>query len=74
MGYGASCCQFDHRWGHAPIQAKKIDGLQFRFKSTKSLKMTDYGMAPPRPMLGLIKVKDQIVLDLDLTVSVLEKM
>lgn len=56
------------------IQAKKIDELQFRFKGAKSLKMTDYGMTPPRPMLGLIKVKDLIVLDLDLTVSVLDKM
>ena len=56
------------------IQAKKIDELQYRFKGAKSLKMTDYGMTPPRPMLGLIKVKDLIVLDLDLTVSVLDKM
>ncbi len=56
------------------IQAKKADALQFRIKGSKSLKMTDYGMTPPRPMMGLIKVKDLIILDLDLTVSVLEKM
>lgn len=56
------------------IQAKKIDELQYRFKGSKSINMSDYGMTPPRPMFGLIKVKDQIVLDLDLTVSVLDKM
>lgn len=56
------------------IQAKKIDELQYRIKGSKALKMTDYGMTPPRPMLGLIKVKDEIVLDLDLTVSILDKM
>lgn len=56
------------------IQAKKTDALQYRFKSAKSLKMSDYGMTPPRPMFGLIKVKDLIILDLDLNVSILEKM
>lgn len=56
------------------IQAKRTDELLYRFKGSKSLKMTDYGMTPPRPMMGLIKVKDLIVLDLDLTISVLDKM
>lgn len=56
------------------IQAQKTDALQYRFKACKSIKMTDYGMTPPRPMLGLIKVKDFISLDLDLTISILNKM
>lgn len=56
------------------IQAKKNDGFQYRLKGCKSIKMTDYGMTPPRPMLGLIKVKDLITLDLDLTISILDKM
>lgn len=56
------------------IQAKRNDELQYRFKSSKCIKMSDYGMTPPSPMFGLIKVKDQITLDLDLTISVLDKM
>lgn len=56
------------------VQAKKTEELQYRFKGSKTLKMTDYGMTPPRPMLGLIKVKDEIVLDLDLNITILEKM
>ncbi len=55
------------------VQARRAEELQYRFKASKTLKMTDYGMTPPRPMFGLIKVKDEIILELDLNISVLEK-
>ncbi len=51
------------------VQGKKLNDDQYRFKSAKLLLMTDFGIKPPRPLLGLIKVANEITIELDLVVS-----
>lgn len=56
------------------VKGMKLDTLQYRFKSSKSLLMTDYGIKPPRALLGLIKVDNEISIELDLLVTIQEQM
>lgn len=56
------------------IQAKKTDELEYRFKSSKTLLFTDYGIKPPRALMGLVKVANEITLELDLTVTIQAQM
>ncbi len=52
------------------ITAKKAGPNQYRFIGTKTLKMTDFCVTPPVALMGAIKVKDEIAINLDLDVSV----
>ncbi|MDX1940240.1 MAG: YceI family protein [Saprospiraceae bacterium] len=52
------------------IQGKKLDELEYRFKSSKTLLFTDYGIKPPRALMGLVKVANEITIELDLTVTI----
>ena len=56
------------------VKGMKLDTLQYRFKSSKALLMTDYGINPPRALLGLIKVNNEISIELDLFVTIQEQM
>lgn len=52
------------------ITAKKNAPNQFRFIGSKTLKMSDFGVTPPVAMMGMIKVQDDITINLDLEVTV----
>jgi hypothetical protein len=52
------------------ITAKKSAPNQYRFIGSKTLNMTDFCVAPPVAMMGMIKVQDAITIHLDLDVTV----
>lgn len=52
------------------ITAKKMATDHYRFIGSKSLKMTDFCVKPPVAMMGMIKVQDDITINLDLDVTV----
>ena len=52
------------------VNAKKTARNQFRFISNKILCMSDFGIAPTTAVLGMVKVKDEIMISLDLEVTV----
>ncbi len=52
------------------ITAKKTGPSQYRFIGTKSINMTDFCVTPPVALMGTIKVKDAITINLDLDVTV----
>ncbi|MCF8247932.1 MAG: hypothetical protein K9J37_22410 [Saprospiraceae bacterium] len=52
------------------IAAMKSSPNQYRFIGTKTLNMTDFCVAPPMAMFGMIKVEDAITINLDLDVTV----
>ncbi|MBK8568232.1 MAG: YceI family protein [Saprospiraceae bacterium] len=52
------------------ITAKKSGPNQYRFIGTKTINMTDFCVTPPVALMGAIKVKDEIAINLDLDVSV----
>lgn len=54
------------------VKAKKIGPNVFRFKCSKGLKMTDFGITPPTAMMGLIKVANEIKISFDLTAQLKE--
>ncbi len=51
-------------------KAKQIEDEKFMIKSSTEIKMTDFGIDPPTALLGLVKVKDTIVLTFDLSVKI----
>ncbi len=53
------------------VQAMQATEREYQFKGNKKLLLTDYGIRPPRPMMGLIKVANEIAIDLDLCVQIL---
>ena len=54
------------------IKAKELQSKQYRFIGSKDLLMSDFGIDPPKPMMGLIKVDDNITIHLDFIVKVLD--
>lgn len=52
------------------VTARKLDTNLYRFIGSKKLSMTDFGVQPPVAMMGVIKVKDEIKIDLDLEIIV----
>lgn len=52
----------------------KADGNgTFQFTGSKALKMTDFGVDPPKALLGTLKTGDDITVDFDLTLAKGEK-
>jgi hypothetical protein len=49
------------------VRCRKLGSGRFRFFATKELMMTDFGIDPPTALFGLIKVKDAIRINFDLT-------
>jgi polyisoprenoid-binding protein YceI len=41
----------------------------YRFTAKKSLLLTDFGLTPPTALMGMVKVKNEIILDIDLYLS-----
>lgn len=51
------------------VTAQRISSNLFQFKSSEHLTMTAFGIDPPRPLLGLIQVHDDIQINLDLYIQ-----
>ena len=54
------------------VKARQTGPDTYRFLSQYAIKMTDFNIAPPTAMLGLIKVNDEIEIHFDLSVAVEE--
>jgi hypothetical protein len=52
------------------VKAKQLGQGTFKIKSSEELKLTDFGIDPPTALLGLVKVKDEMTLHLDLEVKI----
>lgn len=51
-----------------PIELKlkiSIEGEKIRIRGTKNLLMTDFGIEPPKMMMGTLKTKNEIEIDFD---------
>lgn len=51
------------------VKARKTSPEAYRFISRYTIKMTDFNIAPPSAMLGLVKVNDQIEINFDLAIA-----
>lgn len=52
-----------------PLQSFSSSEDHFVVGGNKILHMTDFGLTPPSPMLGLIKVDDELDIEFDLVIS-----
>lgn len=52
------------------VNAKQLGKNKFKVKSSEEIKLTDFGIEPPTALLGLVKVKDEMMLHLDLEVKI----
>jgi len=52
------------------VMGKKISQSRFQFKGNRDLRLSDYSLKPPSPMMGLVQVNNVITIHLDLTVKV----
>ncbi len=53
-----------------PVEWRAEGNDRFRFSGTRTLKMSDFGVVPPSPMFGLIKVNDDIDISFNIAVTV----
>lgn len=53
---------------HLSVAAKATGENEYHLQSQTKVAMTDFGVDPPKPMLGMIKVKDEITIHFDLIV------
>jgi polyisoprenoid-binding protein YceI len=51
-----------------PIDWQKINHTSYRVSGTKEINMTDFGITPPSPAFGLIKVHNQISINFSMLV------
>ena len=52
------------------VAAQKTASNLYRFIGQKTLCMSDFGITPPVAVMGMVKVKDEIMISLDLEVTV----
>ncbi len=52
------------------ITTKKLDDNRFRFIGSKKFFMSSFGVTPPTAMMGMVKVEDEIRINLDLEIVV----
>lgn len=55
-----------------PARGRRLSDNRFHFTGKVTVKMTDFGIKPPKAMLGLIKVNDEITIHLDLVVRMMD--
>lgn len=55
-----------------PVKWMAEGAYKYRFTGGRALKMSDFGIAPPSPMFGLIRVSNEINISFSLSVSVEE--
>lgn len=56
---------------HLSVQAKKMENNAYQLRSKTEIAMTDFGIDPPKAMLGMIKVEDVITIHFDLMVHLM---
>jgi hypothetical protein len=49
------------------VKGKKLSPGRYRFTCAKKLKMTDFNIDPPTALFGLIRVRDEITVNFDIT-------
>ncbi len=52
------------------VRAQQTEAGRFRFVSDKNILMTDFGLTPPRALMGTIRVNDLIRIHMDMLVDV----
>lgn len=52
------------------VRAQRTGNGRFRFVSDKNILMTDFGLTPPKALMGTIKVNDLIRIHMDMIVEV----
>lgn len=58
--------------GHQREEKIEVTGVflgpwQFRVRGSHEINMSDFGLTPPSPMMGLIKVNDTLTVNFDVT-------
>jgi hypothetical protein len=53
------------------VQGRQSSAGEYRFSGSRELLMTDFNIQPPRAMMGLIKVNNEISIHLDLAIRLL---
>ncbi|MDH4090501.1 MAG: hypothetical protein OEV74_07265 [Cyclobacteriaceae bacterium] len=48
------------------------EGNTYIIKGQQSLNMTDFGLEPPSKFMGMVKVKDALVINFDITIEIIE--
>lgn len=51
------------------VDYRSNDSFTYTISGTKELKMSDFGIDPPSPALGLVRVRDQVVIHFDLLIE-----
>jgi len=51
------------------VEYSTSDHLSYSIVGSKNLKMSDFGIDPPSPALGLVKVRDQVTINFNLQVD-----
>lgn len=51
------------------VEARKIAENKYEFKSCQLIRMTDFGIDPPQPFFGMIKVSEEITINIDLIIK-----
>lgn len=51
------------------VTGQFIGTYQFRITGSHVIKMSDFGLEPPSPMMGLIKVNDQMIVNFDVIIT-----
>jgi hypothetical protein len=49
-----------------PVVAERVARDRFRLRARLPLRMTDFGIAPPTALFGMVKAKDELVVQFDL--------
>lgn len=52
------------------LSGQKLSTGVYQCTGEKKLLMTDFGITPPKAMMGVVKVKDEITIDLDLVIEI----
>ncbi|MFM8177556.1 MAG: YceI family protein [Candidatus Kapaibacterium sp.] len=55
------------------VRGIRLSADRYRFVCSKNVRMTDFNVSPPTALFGLIKVNDDIRINLDITASVRDK-
>ncbi|MBW6498471.1 MAG: YceI family protein [Bacteroidales bacterium] len=51
------------------VDYRSNDSFTYTISGTKALKMSDFGIDPPSPAMGLVRVRDQVVIHFDLLIE-----
>ena len=52
-----------------PVQAVRLGRDRFRLRASLPLRMTDFRITPPTALFGMVKAKDELVVNFDLVLK-----